>query len=99
LRQAVIVHIAHKTTRTVTALFDFPAIGIEDAITEIGLTLGFLDQQNLIASDAEMAVGQFTELLTIQCYGLMDTIENDKIVTQTLHFGEFQFHRSIRSAV
>ena len=88
------MYVAHKTPGAITALLDFPAVRIENAIAKIGRSLRFLNQQNLITSDAEMPIGQKTDLLLIQIEGLMYSVQNHKIIAQSVHFGEFQLQRS-----
>jgi len=46
----------------------------------------------LIAADTKMAICQQANLLPIQIDGLVDSIQYDEIVAQTLHFGKFYFH-------
>jgi hypothetical protein len=60
----VVVHEAHEAARAVAALLDLAAVGVEDAVAEIGVVAaGLLDQQDLVAADAEMAVGDAAALL------------------------------------
>jgi len=48
-------------------LLDFAAVGIEDAITEIGVwRLGTLDDEHLVAADAEAAIGERADLRRIE---------------------------------
>ena len=84
---------AYEATGTVAALLHFTAIGIENAIAEIDARLrsGF-HQQNLVAADAEMAIGQMTKLLRCQRQRLTNAIENDKVVAQSVHLRELEFH-------
>ncbi len=59
VRQAPVMHEAHETARPVAALGHLAAVRVEDAVAEIGLrAAGPLDQQQLVAADAPMPVGQ-----------------------------------------
>ena len=56
--EAVLAHKAHKAARAVAALFHLAAVGIENPIAEIYVGTGRrLDDQNLIAAYAEVAIG------------------------------------------
>ena len=57
---------------------------------------GLLDQQNLVAADPEMAVGQIDQLLRAQGNLLAHAVEDNEIVAQTVHLGEFEFHVPLR---
>jgi hypothetical protein len=62
-RQALLVHEAHEAARAVAALLDLAAVGVEDAVAEVGVgPRGFLDDEDLVAADAEMAVGKEARL-------------------------------------
>ena len=92
-REPLFVDEAHEAARAIAAMLDFAAVGIEDAIAEIGLgMLGRLDQQDLVGADAEMAVGQGPRPLGGHFYGLAHAVEHDKVVAGTLHFGEVPDH-------
>ena len=61
--QALLMDETDEATRAVAALLDLAAIGIEDPVAEIDAGLaGRLDQQNLIATDPEIAVGEVAKL-------------------------------------
>ena len=75
---------------------DLATIRVEDAVTEIDIRLRRrLDEQDLVAADAEMAVGDVTQLFRRQRNPLADAVENNKVVAQTVHFGEFEFHDAL----
>ena len=62
--EPLVAHEAHEAARAVAALLDLAAVGVEDAVAEIGAgARGGLDQQDLVAADAEMAVGDPAHLL------------------------------------
>ena len=87
----------YEAARAVAALLDLAAIGIEDAVAKIDARLaGRVDQQNLVAADAEMTVGQIAQLLRGQRNLLADAVEDNEIVAQTVHFREFEFHCLLR---
>jgi hypothetical protein len=84
------MHEAHETARAVAALLDFAAVGIEDAVAEIGVAAGGrFHQQYLVAADTEMAVGDEAQLCRRQFYFLGKGIEHHEIVAQAVHFSEF----------
>jgi hypothetical protein len=84
---------AREATRAVPALLHFTTIGIEYTVTELCVWQRRpLDQQQLIATDAKVAIGDKTHLLTRQRNILVDRIDHNEIVTETVHFGEFELH-------
>jgi hypothetical protein len=57
--QTLIADEAREAARAIAALLDLGAVGVEDAVVEIGSgQTRRLDQQDLIAADAETPVGQ-----------------------------------------
>ena len=54
--------------------------------------MGFFDQQNLVAADAEMAVGDAAALLGGERDALADAVEHDEVVAEAVHFGEAKVH-------
>ena len=94
--QALIAHEAHEAARAIAALFDFTAVGVEDAITEINPGgRGRLDQHHLVGADTEVPVGQQAPLLGLEPHALAHAVEHDKIVAGALHLGELQLHDRI----
>jgi hypothetical protein len=91
--QTLIADEAGEAACPVAALFDLGAVGIEDAVMEIGIGQARrLDQQDLIAADAEAPIGQTSRELGIQVDPLAHGVEDDEVVAQSLHLGEAQFH-------
>jgi hypothetical protein len=92
------VHEADETARTVAALLDLAAVGVEDAITEIALRGSgsgrLLDQQDLVAADAEMAIRKLPQALGTKVEALAHAVEDDEIVAQSVHFGKAEFHEA-----
>ena len=89
VRQALLAHEAHEAARAVAALLDLAAVGIEYAVTKIHIGLrGALDQQNLVAANAEVPVGNGAQLCRVQIHPLCHAVEHDKIVAEAVHFGE-----------
>ncbi len=98
VRQALLMDEAHEAARAVAALLDLAAIGIEDAVAEIdaGRRRTF-DHQDLVATDAKVAVGEKARLGRRRHEVLVDGVEHDKVVAEAVHFGEADSHgRSIR---
>ena len=82
-----------KTTRTVAALLDLATIGVENAIAKIGVVpRGCFDQQNLVATDAEVAVSNVTDLGRGEGNFLRDAVEHHEIISLPMHLGELQPH-------
>ena len=87
--QPLVVHEAHEAARAVAALLDLAAVGVEDAVAEIGIGPGgAFHQQDLVATDAEMAIGDELELGRAQIHALRNRVEHHEIVAQAMHFGE-----------
>ena len=85
------MHEAHEAARAVAALLDLAAVGVEDAVAEVDVVAGGrLDQQDLVAADAEVAVGDAAALLGGERDGLADAVEHDEVVAEAVHFGEAQ---------
>ncbi len=62
--QAFVIDKLYETTRTVSALLDFSAVGVKNTIFKISfLGLCGLDDQNLVGTDSEMPIGQEAQLL------------------------------------
>src|SRR6266545_4430318 len=89
--QSAGAHEMHEAARAVAALFDLFAIGVEDSITKVDVgARRLLDQQYLVAADAEMAVCQPANLPGLELDLLAHSVEHDEIVAQALHLGEAQ---------
>src|SRR5690606_33734727 len=84
---------AYESTRAITALFDFAAISVVDAIAEIDVGVPRLfNDENLVGTDAEAAVSDMAPLFGGERDLLMNAVEHDKVVAGTVHFGEGKFH-------
>jgi len=81
---------ADEAACTISALFNFSTIGIEDPVAKIGVggCRAFYNQ-NLVAPHSEAPVGKVADLLGSQADGLADSVDDDEIISQPLHFGEF----------
>ncbi len=89
LGQSLVVHEPRKAARPVSAVLHFPTVGVEDSIKEIGvLAPRLLDDQDLITTDAETAIGNFAQGVLIEIESSMRRIDHDKVVPKTVHFGE-----------
>ena len=94
------MHKLHETAGTIAALTDFAAIGIEDAVAEIGgRGAGCLHQQQLVKADACVAVSELLYLLRRQEHGLINSVNDDKVVAEAVHLGEFEHHGLQRQQV
>ena len=88
------MHEAHEAARAVAALFDLAAVGVEDAVAEIDVgARGGLDHQQLVAADAEVAVGDRLHARRAQVDRRAGGVDDDEVVAEAVHLGEAQFHR------
>jgi hypothetical protein len=79
------------TARTVAALSSKTAILIEDAVGRDGAGRDRrLDAQQLIESDAEVAVTHAPDALGLRQPGTITAIDDHKIIAGTVHFGKTQ---------
>ena len=86
-----LVHEARRAARAVAALLHLAAVGVEDAVGEVGLgPAGRFEQQQLIAADAEVPVGQCAHLRGRQADRLAHAVDDHKVIAQTVHLGEPQ---------
>ena len=91
--QPLLMNKTHEAARTIPALFDLAAVGIENTIAEIDIRTGcLLNQQELIATYAKMAIGEEPDLLRRERNHLADPIDHDKIVAEAVHLGKADFH-------
>ena len=89
--QPVLRYEFNKAARAVAALFHFAPVGIEDAVTEIDTRgVGFFHQQQLIEADTRVSVCPRLNLRGIGAEGLARSVNDHKVVAQTVHFAEFQ---------
>src|SRR3546814_14177478 len=87
-RQPAFSHEARKRARTVAALPDLTAIGIEDAIVEVDIrTRRCLDDENLVAADAETPVTEPCQQRRLRITPTRSRIDHDKINAGAMHFG------------
>src|SRR6185503_8544183 len=92
-REAAAVHELHEAARAVAALLDLPAVGIEDAVAKVRAAgVGRFDHQDLVAADAEVAVGDLPQLGSVEPERLAGAIENHEIVPRALHLGEWDLN-------
>ena len=96
--QAFFVHKAGKTARAVAALLHLAAVCIENTVAKLGFgQRRRLHQQQLVETDAPVAVCPFGNRRGSRIKMLADAVDNHKIVAQTVHFGEFQYsHHGLR---
>ena len=61
--QTLFVHKTHKAPCAIATLLDFTTVGVKDPVTEVDARLlCAFNQQQLVATDTEMAIGQKTDL-------------------------------------
>jgi hypothetical protein len=94
--QALLVDEAHEAARTVAAVFDLAAVGVEDPVAEIGVRHGgAFDQQDLVGAHAPVAIGQGAHTRRRQVDVLAHAVQDDEIVARAVHFGEVPDHGPI----
>jgi hypothetical protein len=88
---------ADEAARAVAALLDLVAAGaVEDAIAEVDARRGArLDDQDLVAADAEAPVADSAQLRGIEIERRARGVEHDEIVARSLHLREAQPHDAI----
>jgi ribosomal protein L12E/L44/L45/RPP1/RPP2 len=65
------VHVFRETARAITAVLNLATIAIEDAVAKVcAVALRGFYLEELVEADAEMAVGELSDLLRTQCAGL-----------------------------
>jgi hypothetical protein len=86
---------AGKTACAIAALLHFAAIRIVYTVPELGsLARGALNQQQLVTAYTKMPVRDKTYLVASELDVLVNSIDDDKVVADTVHFGEFDLHGS-----
>jgi hypothetical protein len=89
----LVLDIARETACAIATLLHFTAIGIEDAIAKIDLRiLRVFQQQDLVAANPKMAIGDMANHFGAQPDILPDSVDHHEIIAQALHFGKLQFH-------
>src|SRR5690606_40800648 len=84
----------------VTALLNLATVGVEDTVAEIHLVTGRrLDNQQLVAANAEMAVGNRTHALRRERHGLARGVDHDEVVAKPVHLGKTQLHAVLVAAM
>ena len=85
-----------EAARAIAAVLDFAAIGIENSVAEVGLGVrGGIDQQDLIAANAKLAVGKGPGAFGGHVNRLAHSIEDHEIVAGAMHFCEVPDHVGI----
>ncbi len=88
-----VTHEFSKAACAIAALGDFAAVGIKNAIFKIDIGVaGWFNQQDLIAANACVAIGEATGELVRHCHGLGHGINNHEVIAEAVHFGEANIH-------
>ena len=87
-----LVHETGKATGSVAAHLGFTSVRIVIAHAKVSTVLGRLDGEEAISTNATLALADAFDLLLIEGQGVITIVNHDKIVTRTVHFGEFE-HR------
>jgi hypothetical protein len=71
-------------------LLDLAAVGVEDPVVEVGIGLaGRLNLEDLVTADAEMPVGDPSQLIGSQGQGPGQGLQDDEVIAQAMHFSKF----------
>ena len=88
------MHETHEAARAVAALLHLAAVGIEDPVVEVrALEPRPLDDQDLVAADTQVAVGEALPRRRVEGDGLAGGVDHDEVVAGAVHLGECQLHR------
>ncbi|PRD25208.1 UNVERIFIED_CONTAM: ammonium transporter [Trichonephila clavipes] len=89
--QALVQHEAGEAARTVAALLHLGAVGVEDAVAEIDVRMARrLDDQQLVETDAGVAIAPLLGMLGLHVGVLADQVEDHEVIAQTVHLGKAQ---------
>jgi hypothetical protein len=86
--QSLVVQKLCKASRTVAALFSFTAISVEDSHRKICTVPAGLGHNQLIATNAPVAIGQMLNMITAQMKRPTHAVEQNKIVAERMHLGK-----------
>src|SRR3954451_20696876 len=90
-----VAHVTQEAACAVAAMLHFLAVGVEDPVVEVGAWRSrTLDQQQLVAADPEVTIGDPAHTARVELHALADGIHHYEVVADTLHFGEAQPHQS-----
>jgi hypothetical protein len=91
ISKTLIADKASKTAGSIAALLHLAPIGIEDAIIKIGCWRPrHSHQQQLITAHPKVTIGDSVNLFRLKFHTLGDTIDDYKVIAQTLHLGKSQ---------
>jgi len=88
------VHELDEAARAVAALLDLAAVGVEDAVAEVGAP-GGLHDEDLVAADTAIPICKEAQLLFLQGEFPFREVENHEIVARAVHLGEPQAQERI----
>ena len=89
VREPLVADELDEAARAVAALLDLAAVGVEDPVAEVDVVARRrLDDQHLVAADAEAPVGEPPQLRRRQRHALPHAVDHDEIVAEALHLGE-----------
>ena len=96
-RQPLVVDEARKAARAIAALLDLAAVAVEDPIAEIGAgEFRPFDQQQLVEANAEVTIAKALDQRRVGRKGLVDPVDDHKVIAKAVHFGETQVHVGLK---
>ena len=98
--EAVVAHEHDEAARTVAALLDLAAVGVEDPVAEVDVARGgALDDEHLVAADAEAPVGERANLRRRRASTRWRTPSTTtKSLPRPVHLGELERRHRARSS-
>jgi hypothetical protein len=91
--QTLLVDKANKASRTIAALLNLCTVGIKDAVAEIvARILWPFNNKDLVGAYPKMSIGDLPPINLFDVNRLADRIDDNKIVTCTLHFAKANHH-------
>src|SRR5262245_3331662 len=91
--ETLVAHEPDEASGAVAALLDLAAVGVEDPVTEVHSGRARpLDDQDLVAADAEVAVGEAPQRRLVELDPLRDAVEHHEVVADAVHLREPELH-------
>ena len=90
------MHKAGETARTIAALLYLGTVGVVDNVFKVDVRIaGWAHAKNLVGTDTKMAVAQEAVMGRCQPQAAGRFVQDHKVVSCALHFGELNSHGPI----
>ena len=90
---ALVSQVAGEDAQTVTALFSFAAVWIQDAQTELGFVGGEGTMQDTIGTKTKIAMADTDDFVFQKGLGAFAWIENEVVVSEGVELFEFHVNK------